>query len=90
MPNFAKWMSQRDLTNKHPDRQRCEAFSSRETQRLQRGRGRQIAGARRPPPISGEIGHKKCFTALPDRYQRANVSATSAAMRAHPHSRRGW
>jgi hypothetical protein len=44
--------------------QRREALSSRETQRLQRGCGRQTAGALRTTPISGEIGHKKCLTAL--------------------------
>ncbi len=41
-------------------------FFSRETQRLQRGCGRQTAGAHRTTPISGEIGHTKCLTALSD------------------------
>jgi hypothetical protein len=59
--------SVRSLGRSNHEGQRCEAFSSRETQRLQRGRGRQTAGARRPPSISGEIGHKKCLTALGGR-----------------------
>ena len=44
--------------------QRRERFSSGKTRRGQRGCGRQTAGAPRMNPISGEIGHKKSFTAL--------------------------
>jgi hypothetical protein len=31
------------------------------------GQGRQTVGKPQEPPISGEIGHKKCLTALPSR-----------------------
>ena len=45
-------------------------FFSRETQRLQRGCGRQTAGAHRTTPISGEIGRRNASQRRPSGVHR--------------------